>query len=264
MSSKLETHSRTKEIEIGKAYFIGWDVGGWNCEKNRKSRDAIVILDKRGKPQGNPWRGSLRDDINAASTAREWVGKLFSRCGVPRPAPEGDASIVLAIDAPLGFSEAMQGLLTSSFRPGVIDKKRSENPYLYRETERHLFGIGWSPLSAVQDMIGSQATKAMHVLAKFGLRCEESRPIGVWTDDEGITAIETYPAVCAGVASVFNLIGSGMSETRSDREDAHICAAIAYLFATHREQLESPPAGTPRSEGWIWYPAGSTPSQPVA
>ena len=21
-------------------YFIGWDVGGWNCDKNAKSRDA--------------------------------------------------------------------------------------------------------------------------------------------------------------------------------------------------------------------------------
>ena len=27
------------------AYFsIGWDVGGWNCDKNQRSRDAIVIL----------------------------------------------------------------------------------------------------------------------------------------------------------------------------------------------------------------------------
>jgi hypothetical protein len=26
-------------------YSIGWDVGGWNCDKNDASRDAIVILD---------------------------------------------------------------------------------------------------------------------------------------------------------------------------------------------------------------------------
>ena len=25
--------------------FIGWDVGGWNCDNNADSRDAIVILD---------------------------------------------------------------------------------------------------------------------------------------------------------------------------------------------------------------------------
>jgi hypothetical protein len=28
-------------------YFIGWDVGGWNCEANPNSRDAIVILDNK-------------------------------------------------------------------------------------------------------------------------------------------------------------------------------------------------------------------------
>lgn len=27
------------------AYFVGWDVGGWNCDNNSESRDAIVILD---------------------------------------------------------------------------------------------------------------------------------------------------------------------------------------------------------------------------
>lgn len=25
------------------ALYIGWDVGGWNCDKNNKSRDALMI-----------------------------------------------------------------------------------------------------------------------------------------------------------------------------------------------------------------------------
>jgi hypothetical protein len=30
-------------------FCIGWDVGGWNCDHNPNSRDAIVILDVRVK-----------------------------------------------------------------------------------------------------------------------------------------------------------------------------------------------------------------------
>jgi hypothetical protein len=44
--------------------YIGWDVGGWNCDKNNKSRDALVILDADLKLIGKPWRGNLRTTIN--------------------------------------------------------------------------------------------------------------------------------------------------------------------------------------------------------
>jgi hypothetical protein len=26
---------------MASAFFIGWDVGGWNCDDNSKSRDAL-------------------------------------------------------------------------------------------------------------------------------------------------------------------------------------------------------------------------------
>jgi len=29
-------------------HIIGWDVVGWNCDRNRASRDALVILDEHG------------------------------------------------------------------------------------------------------------------------------------------------------------------------------------------------------------------------
>ena len=25
--------------------FIGWDVGGWNCDRNPNSRDALFVVD---------------------------------------------------------------------------------------------------------------------------------------------------------------------------------------------------------------------------
>lgn len=55
------------------SYFIGWDVGAWHCDTNSKSRDAIVILDEALNIVGAPWRGNLRESINAAANAAEWL-----------------------------------------------------------------------------------------------------------------------------------------------------------------------------------------------
>lgn len=30
---------------VGSVLLIGWDVGGWNCDRNRLSRDALVVVD---------------------------------------------------------------------------------------------------------------------------------------------------------------------------------------------------------------------------
>ena len=54
-------------------YFVGWDVGGWNCDENGESRDAIVILDASRSIVGKPWRGNLRASINAATSSEGWV-----------------------------------------------------------------------------------------------------------------------------------------------------------------------------------------------
>ena len=52
------------------AFFIGWDVGGWNCDNNGENHDAIVTLDAGLGIVGKPWRGNLRTRINAANTSR--------------------------------------------------------------------------------------------------------------------------------------------------------------------------------------------------
>ncbi|MBT2968938.1 MAG: hypothetical protein KME56_00375 [Candidatus Thiodiazotropha sp. (ex Ctena orbiculata)] len=83
---------------------IGWDVGGWNCDKNQNSRDAIVILDANHEIVGAPWRGNLRECINSCSTSIEWIAALFDLCG-SGVSPES-GPVILAIDTPLGFSEA--------------------------------------------------------------------------------------------------------------------------------------------------------------
>lgn len=77
-------------------YYIGWDVGGWNCDKNDSSRDAVVILDTDLQIVGKPWRGNLREDINRATTSSAWLLTLFERCGSSHPVAMAD--VTLAID----------------------------------------------------------------------------------------------------------------------------------------------------------------------
>lgn len=237
-------------------FFIGWDVGGWNCDKNPASRDAIVILDEALSIFGQPWRGNLRTHINAAATTRDWVAALFTRCGATLPA--GPATATLAIDTPLGFSQAFTQLVTKRQAAGPVERS-SANPYLFRRTEHWLFEHGLSPLSAVKDMIGSQATKGMHVLARFA---PIVRSCGVWTDGALLTAVEAYPAACRGSATLSALRRQFAALAHGDLDDALTCALVAHLHATRPAALAQPEACVPASEGWIWLPQDALPAAP--
>jgi predicted nuclease with RNAse H fold len=237
-----------KPVAMAPSFFIGWDVGGWNCDKNNKSRDAIVILDAALTIVGEPWRGNLRECITNASTTNDWLKALFTRCDARFP--EETLPVTMAIDTPLGFSEEFVALVTRQgcIEPGEVSGR---NRYLFRHTERHLFAQGRKPLSAIKDMIGSQATKGMHVLAKFAPRVETC---GVWTDGYGLRVIETYPAACRKTKVMRMLLKSHKLLDNDDEEDAHICALVAHLFTSDHGMLEGPAATVPRSEGWIWVP----------
>lgn len=239
------------------ARYIGWDVGGWNCDKNGKSRDAIVILDAALQIVGKPWRGNLRTTINTATGSDAFIHALFALCDAPGGvALWGDSAqppaqhITLAIDTPLGFSQAFVGLATGLQCVEFVGQS-STNPYLFRHTERFLFEHGLTPLSAVKDMIGSQATKGMHALAKFAphrIRC------GVWTDARHLVAIEVYPSACKTSHSMAKLRQGYPALDHEDKIDALTCALVAYLFDQKRAALAEPDASVPPEEGWIWVP----------
>lgn len=230
------------------AFYVGWDVGGWNCDKNAKSRDALVILDTGLAIVGKPWRGNLRAAINEAATSADWIAALFSLCKAAPP--DAGAQVTLAIDTPLGFSEAFVRLVTGQESAGPLGSSET-NPYLFRQTERFLFEHGLKPLSAIKDMIGSQATKGMHVLARFAPRVTSC---GVWTDGAALTAIEAYPSGCKGSVTIDRLRRRYSPLGHDDEEDALTCALIGYLHAAQREALAGPPDTVPASEGWIWVP----------
>ncbi len=228
-------------------FFIGWDVGGWNCDKNGKSRDAIVILDQNIEIIGQPWRGNLRVPINDTISTKEWISALFSLCGARA---SQDAKVVMAIDTPLAFSTAFVDLV-SRLQP--VDKigASDTNPYLYRHTEHHLFRHGLRPLSPIKDMIGSQATKGMHTLAKFA---DRQKSCGVWTDDQYLIAIEGYPSACKNSETIMALWSRFSPLGHEDLDDALTCAFLAFLFATDRAQLDHPDEAIAPNEGWIWVP----------
>jgi len=231
------------------AYCIGWDVGGWNCDKNGKSRDALVILDAGLNIVGKPWRGNLRTDINEATDSADWITHLFALCNT---VPPSQTKITLAIDTPLGYSDAFVRLATQRHPAGEVDRSDT-NPYLFRHSERFLFEHGLKPLSAVKDMIGSQATKGMHVLGKFFPRMKSC---GVWTDGESMTALEAYPSACKNSKTIQNLkdkVGRDLL-LHADESDALVCALIAFLFATYPDLLLAPDEDVPENEGWIWIP----------
>jgi len=243
-------------------FFIGWDVGGWNCDRNRESRDAIVILDAKREIIGTPWRGNLREAINEAETAHDWLLTLFKLCKAV--IPEGKFSATLAIDTPLGFSDAFRNLVNDLKHVDWVGQSDT-NPYLFRATEQILFQHELRPLSPIKDMIGSQATKGMHVLSKFAPTGLES---GVWSDGEGLTAIEAYPSACKASDFMQKLLQPYVTAKRvdssetiwidlinhQDKLDALICALVAYAFKVQPEALQHPDATIPMAEGWIWMP----------
>lgn len=114
-----------------------------------------------------------------------------------------------------------------------------------------MFGQGLAPLSPVKDMIGSQASKGMHVLARFS---RQIASCGVWTDGHTLTVLEAYPSGCRRSATIGWLRSHYDALGHEDKEDALTCALVAYLYAKRRELLVAPTGDIPASEGWIWVP----------
>lgn len=234
---------------------IGWDVGGWNCDKNPASRDALVVLDNQRNILGKPWRGNLRRVINQSVDTVDFIERMLGLC-LLNGCDYTDAPVVLAIDTPLGFSMAFRRLLLEGQPSGPIGNS-SSNPYLFRRTEHFLFERGLAPLSAIKDMIGSQATKGMHALARFAPLIERC---GVWTDGQRLRAIEAYPSACKHSAVVGGLratsypVGdAGLGH--ADLDDALTCAVLAWLFQYQPEELAQPDPEVDQREGWIFVPA---------
>ena len=239
--------------------YIGWDVGGWNCDNNSASRDALVVLDDALNVIGTPWWGNLRVTLNDATSSRDVINRLLALC---QYVPSGNERVAMAIDTPLALPQAFLALA----RGEAVDTlgRSQDNPYLYRETERWLFARGVTPLSPIKDMIGSQATKGMHFLARFA---PHITACGQWQSVAGeLCAVEGYPSPAkrsAGFAALRQRVY--MPETlhamlhqptpkQQDIHDAWHCALLAWSLEHAKESVAWPPAEMPAAEGWIFVP----------
>jgi len=252
-------------------YYIGWDVGAWHCEDTGKgSKDAITILDANRHLIGSIWEGNLTEVIrktvieNEAKRTSFFIEEIFSLCEA-KAEYKKDASFCIAIDTPLGWTKSFLELLTMwSYNKNndVLNignmRTKNENRLLTRETENLLGGA----LSAIQDQIGSQSTKAMYLLSSF----KPSRPFtGVWkTESPKLTIIETYPAPCMRsldfIQHMENIIQNKETIFSADKFDSLICANLAWCFGNpptptlQSVQIGSPVAGIDPAEGWIFTP----------
>lgn len=237
--------------------FIGWDVGGWHCDHNPRSRDALVVLDQDGERIGQPWRGNLRQTLNDASSSETLVTALCNLCGIePDLIPD---QLILGIDAPLTLPPALTALVNGVALPSV-SADGSQCAYLYRYPERWLAQRSIRPLSAIKDMIGSQTTKAMHALAAIKADVVTA---GVWQSD-GLTILECYPAAAKRDPAI-ELANRQLSQKHwhQDELDALYCAQVAWRWLRHPETLVKPPTDCSEADGWIWIPeAAITPALP--
>jgi len=243
-----------------KTYFIGWDVGAWYCDKNTKSRDALYIIDDKGNYRGE-FRGNLKNGkpgklggILEESSSKYFIQKCFDLCQTNL---KFSGKAILAIDAPLGFPSPLITLLTKNKFSETVNDNFRENDYLFRYTEQKLNAdnSNYKPLSTINHMIGAQSTKAIHLIAKLGLKNNKK---GVW-ENENLTVLETYPAI----ARTKHADEMRVRKT-SDVDDAQICAEVAVQFfedlnrSYDPNRLNYPDEKTDdmiriASEGWIFY-----------
>lgn len=217
-----------------------------------------MVLNQQSELVGKPWRGNLRDTIAAAASYTDWLLTVAKLCQFDdnTKAAFTTQNVVMAIDTPLGFSNGLLMLLQGEAVATPFTAS-CDNPYLYRHTERELFAHGFSPLSAVKDMIGSQATKGLHLLRKFGFT---PSPSGVWQFNPSSQhhALESYPTVLKTSALVAQYIEQLSSQTdfiswHQDIQDAAYCAIAALLYQQQPNTMATPTEDF-TTEGWIYVP----------
>jgi len=239
--------------------YLGWDAGAWHCKGG--SLDALVLLNAEGDGLGvvgHPWKGNLRDTYNG-QPGEALLDRLLGLVG---SAADVWDELVIAIDTPLGWPDAFRALL-DGIPPPEVPCRKKDNPLLLRHTERWLAESEHRPpLSAVQDMIGSQSTKGIAFLAALGLQPQGT---GVWSARVGtteVTAVEAYPAPCnhsAAIRAARQRVDTDLSQAHPDIRDALTCALVAWTFANRRDTLVAPSERVPEREGWIWVPADCIP-----
>lgn len=225
--------------------YLGWDVGAWNCAKKRQASTSQDALCFRNKDTTTCWSGNISSSLESCKSIDELVESWCKMLDCPPPAM--NSSVVIAIDAALTMPTGLVELCNNrSISPTISNSL--ENSYLYRDTERFIKKqFSKNPLSPVIHMIGSQMTKAIHFLHKFGFK--QSSEKGVWVHDTNAQwkVIETYPALISATPAK-------RITSHDDEIDAYKCAIVAELYTKNDDSLFNPDSVTSEEFGWIWVP----------
>ena len=228
--------------ETMSTYYVGWDVGAWHCEKNTKSKDCFCLLDENGCAILPYNRSCVSDEILQKECFLDFIRTIF-----PRQTFSKCDEFIIGIDAVFCWPKNFVSLINAKGPKDITYKPTGwegaiNNEILFRKTE-YIIAHKHKPLSAVQGQIGSQSTKVIYFLKKYGFKVDSSSP-GVWKSGKAI-AIETYPAI----------LDSG---DHDDVTDAKLCAKLARVFHVMPAKLISPETEeekeAAKEEGWIWVP----------
>ncbi len=294
-------------------YYVGWDVGAWGCAKTMfaaSSQDCITILGEDGKLLF-AWMGNICDYNQTSSL----IGLLNSLIKENKKNPSNKNIIInlikkvdkdkdekyikdtdkliIAVDAILGMPKqalrlfqlnetigAKEGDLLNS-DGDLLNSDDEWKTFVFRLVERNLHHK--SPLSVLKDMLGSQSTKALFTLKRWGFTWSEESFI--WKNGDNI-ALETYPS--AASSNVIKIVNEELqlvegSEIKYgskeqyiakldakidddekrwlDLNDSLICANIAKEFVKNENELCHPSDNEiddAKQEGWIWLPPKKT------
>ena len=238
---------------------LGWDVGGW---QGRKQGFAAYEWDsevRKIRAIGNPFAADLRSFGNSFSP-----DEILKRLGFQRSNSK-DITIVVGIDAPLGWPKEYQDLvagITADDRKMLPPSREIDNSFAYRATERYLFETyGKKPLSATFDKLGNNATVAICAVNAW-MQCGYHLMPKISKSVEKRSIIEVYP----GIEKQRNTIGKNAEigeliahTTNEDAYDAQICALLALSMAdsaavTGLHRLVEPPNNPIYcQEGWIYH-----------
>nr|WP_320049426.1 DUF429 domain-containing protein [uncultured Desulfuromonas sp.] len=179
-----------------------------------------------------------------------------------------DDEVILGLDAPLGWPEAMGRQLVNHQAGMALSSEAHAMFRRYTDTEIKQ-RLGKQPLDVGSNLIARTAHMALTLLQQ--LREATGLPIPLaWApcEDERWRAIEVYPAATrlvhgvrdkgghlAGLESVLDWsCVSAVVAASDDAADAAVCALTAADFYRGRT-LPPPDEALARREGWIW--AGS-------
>ena len=236
-------------------YYVGWDVGAWHCDKNKNSKDAIVIQEENSN-EVFLFYGNVKNFFSVKSLD-DFFKVIFPDC-----IAAGENEYNIAVDAVLGWPEKFIALITGKkeeINTKEIPVSKIENHFLLRECERELCGLGIQPLSSVQDMLGSQSTKVLFFLHKFDFCNQE----GVWTKDNS-KVYETYPAIIAKrlndwpkVTQFYHQVsrnGVVVSQVYKPQGEHQDFKDALLALAAIKNGFQVPERPINKIEGWIWLP----------